>query len=77
VIENILEKWGNYEVRIHNGMDRIFNDYNYQHITPPLKKGTLIIFPSYISHYVLPNKTDKRRATIAANFVVRGVPKDE
>tara|TARA_B100000674_G_C37869866_1_gene928953 strand:+ start:503 stop:1381 length:879 start_codon:yes stop_codon:yes gene_type:complete len=22
--ENILEKWGNYEVRIHNGMDRIF-----------------------------------------------------
>ena len=22
--DNILERWSNYEVRIHNGMDRIF-----------------------------------------------------
>ena len=59
------------------GMDRIFNDYNYQHITPPLKKGSLIIFPSWISHYVLPNKTDKRRATIAANFVITAADKKD
>lgn len=61
----------NFPVIRSSGMDRIFNAYNYQHITPPLEKGTLILFPSWISHYVLPNKTDKRRATIAANFVVR------
>ena len=44
---------------------------------PSLKKGTLIIFPSYISHYVLPNKTDKRRATIAANFVITAADKKD
>ena len=67
----------NFPVVRSSGLDRIFNAWNYQHITPPLEKGTLIFFPSWISHYVLPSKTDKRRATIAANFVVRGVPKDE
>ena len=60
-----------------SGLDRIFNAWNYQHITPRLEVGTLIFFPSWISHYVLPSKTDKRRATIAANFVVRDVSKDE
>mgnify|MGYP001182520915 FL=1 len=67
----------NFQMIRATGMDRIFNDYNYQHITPPLKKGTLIIFPSYISHYVLPNKTDKRRATIAANFVITAADKKD
>jgi len=61
----------NFNVVRSSGMDRIFNAYNYQHITPPLEKGTLILFPSWISHYVLPNKTDSRRATIAANFLIK------
>lgn len=67
----------NFNVIRSSGLDRIFDAYNYQHITPPLEKGTLILFPSWISHYVLPNKTDKRRATIAANFVVRQEQHDE
>lgn len=67
----------NFPVIRSSGMDRIFNGYNYQHIVPPLEKGMLILFPSWISHYVLPSKTDKRRATIAANFVVRAEKNDE
>jgi len=67
----------NFNVIRSSGLDRIFDAYNYHHITPPLEKGTLILFPSWISHYVLPNKTDKRRATIAANFVVRQEQHDE
>ena len=27
-----------------SGLDRIFNAWNYQHITPPLERGTLIFF---------------------------------
>ena len=40
------------------GMDRIFNDYNYSTYYP-LKKGVPIIFPSWISHYVLSIKLIK------------------
>jgi len=54
-----------------SGMDRIFNAYNYQHITPRLSSGVLILFPSWISHYVLPSKSSKLRASIAANFVIQ------
>ena len=54
-----------------SGLDVIFNAWNCQHFIPPLEKGTLIVFPSWISHYVLPSKTDKRRATIAANFTIK------
>ena len=67
----------NFQTIRSSGMDRIFNAYNYQHITPPLQKGTLVLFPSWVSHYVLPNKTDSRRATIAANFVIRPADANE
>lgn len=54
-----------------SGLNRIFNKWQYQHLMPKLESGTLIIFPSWINHYVLPNKTDERRTTIAANFCVK------
>jgi hypothetical protein len=60
-----------------SGMDRIFNAYNYQHIMPKLEPGTLIFFPSWVPHYVLPSNTDQRRATLAANFVIRAEDKNE
>ena len=61
----------NFQTIRSSGMDRIFNAYNYQHITPKLETGTLILFPSWISHYVLPNKTEKLRASLAANFIIQ------
>lgn len=60
----------NFPIIRSSGLDVIFNAWNCQHFVPPLEKGLLILFPSWISHYVLPSKTDKRRATIAANFAI-------
>jgi len=68
---NLIFECPNFQTIRSSGMDRIFNAYNYQHVCPELQKGTLILFPSWISHYVLPSKTDSVRASIAANFVVR------
>lgn len=67
----------NFQMVRGSGLDRIFNAYNYQHITPQMERGTLILFPSWISHYVLPNKSDKLRASIAANFVITPAQNDE
>ena len=40
-------------------------------ITPPCEEGDIIYFPSNLGHYVSDNKSDKVRATISANFVIR------
>jgi len=37
-------------------------------VTPPMEEGDIIFFPSDLEHYVSHNKTNKRRATISANF---------
>ena len=60
----------NYNIVQSSGTERIFNQWQYQRFIPELQPGKLILFPSWIPHYVLPNKTDKRRATIAANFKI-------
>jgi len=54
------------------GINRIFNKFNYEKFIPVLSPGTLIIFPSWVKHYVLPNNTDERRSTITANFIIEG-----
>lgn len=58
-------------------MEQIFNQWQYQRFIPELEPGKLILFPSWIPHYVLPNKTNKRRATIAANFKIEAAKDDE
>mgnify|MGYP001253576523 CR=1 FL=1 len=39
-------------------------------IIPEQAEGTLIIFPSNLSHFVLPNKRDEYRVTISGNFYI-------
>lgn len=60
----------NFSIVKASGLNRIFNKWQYQHLMPPLEPGTLIIFPSWVNHYVLPSKTDQRRTTIAVNFCI-------
>ena len=38
---------------------------------PKLENGTLILFPSWLTHYVLLREIQKRRITIAANFSIK------
>lgn len=54
------------------GLNRVFEAYNYEKFIPKLSAGTLVIFPSWAKHYVLPNKTNQRRTTLTANFHVEG-----
>ena len=67
----------NYNIIQSSGMEQIFNQWQYQRFIPELEPGKLILFPSWIPHYVLPNKTNKRRATIAANFKIEAATHDE
>ena len=57
------------------GINRIFDAFNYEKFIPELSPGTLVIFPSWVKHYVLPNNTSSRRTTISANFTVEGMYK--
>jgi ectoine hydroxylase-related dioxygenase (phytanoyl-CoA dioxygenase family) len=39
--------------------------------TPPqIKQGDLIIFPSFLNHYVKPNTSEKQRITITFNVAM-------
>lgn len=57
------------------GLNRIFDAFNYEKFIPELSPGTLVIFPSWVKHYVLPNCTSSRRSTISANFTIEGIYK--
>ena len=39
-------------------------------ITPPLREGDIVFFPSVLEHYVTVNESDETRVTISANFTV-------
>lgn len=41
--------------------------------TPVLNEGDIIIFPSYLDHYVTGNNTDQRRSTISANLYINPI----
>lgn len=57
------------------GLNRIFDAFNYEKFIPDISAGTLVIFPSWVKHYVLPNNSTQRRTTISANFTVEGAYK--
>tara|TARA_X000000368_G_C23054732_1_gene723293 strand:+ start:1880 stop:2491 length:612 start_codon:yes stop_codon:yes gene_type:complete len=40
-------------------------------VTPPLREGDIVFFPSVLEHYVTVNESDNIRATISANFVIK------
>ena len=46
----------------------VFSDRNGNTYTPKQDQGDLIIFPSYIWHQVLPNKTNAKRFVVAGNL---------
>ena len=39
-----------------------------QFYTPNVREGDMILFPSYIMHQALPNKSEKRRTVISYNL---------
>lgn len=55
-----------------SGINRIFTAFNCEKFIPQLEEGTLVIFPSWAKHYVLPNNSSQPRVTISANFSVEG-----
>jgi len=56
-------KWG-----IQNFYKKITNHFAADLFTLPPVLGRLIIFPSYLEHYVTENKTDKPRISISGNI---------
>jgi len=62
----------NFPIIQSSGLNRIFNAFNYEKFIPEVTNGTLVVFPSWIKHYVLPNKSYTPRVTISANFTVEG-----
>lgn len=58
----------NFDLVKFSGLNRLFDKWQYQHIMPVLSPGNLILFPSWLNHYVLPLHSDERRITLAANF---------
>lgn len=62
----------NFPIIQSTGINRIFDAFNYEKFIPNLTEGMLVIFPSWIKHYVLPNNSDSRRTTISANFKIEG-----
>lgn len=45
-------------------------DKFYQHFYFNLDEASLVIFPSYVWHFVSPNRTNEKRITISGNFKV-------
>lgn len=54
------------------GLSRKFNiPFDVEKFKPNnQRQGMLLIFPSYLGHYVSPNLSENKRATISANFYI-------
>lgn len=48
------------------------NEYNCNNWQVPTKKDKLVIFPSYLNHWVNENNTDTNRISVAFNIILRG-----
>ena len=48
----------------------LFDAWPNRHYIPEQIDGTLIIFPSTLDHFVLPNKSTEQRITASANFAL-------
>ena len=55
----------------YTGFDNMFNVSPVRSFIPPLNEGDLIIFPSYVEHFVSKNLSDKTRATVSMNFTIK------
>lgn len=54
------------------GVNRIFDRFNCEKFIPQPEPGSIVIWPSWIKHYTLPNQSNNRRTTFSANINVTG-----
>ena len=59
------------------GFYKIFNITPSRIFIPPLVEGDLLIFPSYMDHYVTKNNTNNIRSTVSMNFTLEPVNQTE
>ncbi|MEM1295545.1 MAG: putative 2OG-Fe(II) oxygenase [Verrucomicrobiota bacterium] len=50
--------------------DFVRPDFSRDSVTPNLREGQAVLFPSFLPHYVSPHQGDNLRATISANYDV-------
>ncbi len=43
-------------------------------VYPPLEPGTMVLFPSFVAHYVTPHRCDSHRISIAWNIAREAIP---
>lgn len=53
----------------------VFSNMPHRNFTPEQPDGTILIFPSALDHFVMPNQSDEYRITASANYFV--VPEEE
>lgn len=50
-----------------------FNEYNYDTYVLNIENNRLVLFPSYVWHYTLPNMYNKTRISLSFNTFISGV----
>jgi hypothetical protein len=50
------------------GIGHLFENWPERSFVPDQESGTILIFPSALDHFVMPNKSDEYRITASANF---------
>ena len=50
-----------------------YNDENSNICTFPDTENTMLLFPSWLQHFVPPNKSEHRRISISFNLMLRGL----
>jgi hypothetical protein len=53
----------------------VFSNWPHRNFTPEQPDGTVLIFPSALDHFVMPNQSDEYRITASANYFI--VPAEE
>ena len=59
------------------GISQFFNNWPQRNFIPEQKTGTLLIFPSALDHFVMPNTSEQYRITASANFYITPEPGNE
>jgi len=51
-------------------LPEFFANFPHRNFTPEQPDGTILIFPSALDHFVMPNKSDEYRITASANYFI-------
>lgn len=55
----------------------VFSNMPHRNFTPEQPDGTILIFPSALDHFVMPNQSDEYRITASANYFVVAEEEDQ